>query len=179
MTLCPRFVYADTDSVKALAEVDFSKYNAKRIRDAKSTGAWAKDSKGKEHYMGVFEYEGKYDLFRTLGAKRYCTVIGDELEITVAGVPKKGGSKELKEMGGIEKFDWNLVFRRSGKTASVYNDDMDITVIREGRSLRITRNVAIVEVDYSMTPALSYAQLLDQLQNLIDNHHYSDYNKKW
>lgn len=57
------FVYGDTDSVKSTTELDFSKYNAKRIADAKSSGAFGIDAKGKTHYMGVFEYEGKYDFF--------------------------------------------------------------------------------------------------------------------
>ena len=57
------FVYADTDSVKATNELDFSKYNTQRIKDAKRSGAYAEDPKGNTHYMGVFECEGRYDFF--------------------------------------------------------------------------------------------------------------------
>lgn len=57
------FVYADTDSVKCRGELDFTKFNEERIRDAKASGAWAVDPKGKPHYMGVFEDEGGYDFF--------------------------------------------------------------------------------------------------------------------
>lgn len=173
------FVYADTDSVKSLAELDFTKYNNTRIKDAKRSGAWANDANGNPHYMGVFEYEGKYDLFRTLGAKRYCTVTNGKLEITVAGVPKKKGSEELVEKGGIEAFTFDLVFEHSGKTASVYNDDMDEVVEVDGHELRITRNVVIVDVEYSMTAAKDYSQLLDQIQSFLDKYEYSDYNKRW
>lgn len=133
--------------------------------------------------MGVFEYEGKYDLFRTLGAKRYCTMKGDRLEITVSGVPKKAGSKELEEKGGIEAFDFGLVFGHSGKTASVYNDDMDIWVKVEDQGethdLHITRNVAIIEVEYSMSETADYMQLLDMVQHCLDKYDHTDYNKKW
>lgn len=172
-------MYADTDSVKSLSEVDFSKYNAKRIKDAKRTGAWAIDSKGNPHYMGVFEYEGKYDLFRTLGAKRYCVVEGGKLSITVAGVPKKLGSIELGKKGGIEAFTFDTVFTESGKTASVYNDDMDEWIEADGKPLHITRNVVIIEVDYSMTVSKSYNQLLAQIESFLDKRRYTDYNKKW
>lgn len=57
------FVYADTDSVKATDELDFSKFNSRRIKDAKRSGAFADDPKGNTHYMGVFECEGRYDFF--------------------------------------------------------------------------------------------------------------------
>ena len=63
------FVYADTDSVKCLAEPDFSKYNAERIADAKASGAFAQDKNGEFHYMGVFESEGRYDFFGAWGQR--------------------------------------------------------------------------------------------------------------
>lgn len=133
--------------------------------------------------MGVFEYEGKYDLFRTLGAKRYCTVIAGGTEITVSGIPKEEGSKELVEKGGIEMFDFDFVFSHSGKTASVYNDDMDeiVTVTEDGVSheLRITRNVAIINIPYYMHESRDYQQLIDMIQASLDKQQYSDYNKKW
>ena len=179
MIFCVRFVYADTDSVKSVSQLDLTRFNNLRIADAKSSGAWALDAKGNPHYMGVFESEGKYDYFRTLGAKRYCTVVGDDLTITVAGVPKKEGSEELKRIGGIEKFDFDLVFHESGKTAAIYKDDIDETIEMDGHPLRITRCVIIVEVDYSMTASSSYVQLLEQINSALDNYDYTDYNKKW
>lgn len=173
------FVYADTDSVKSTTELDFTAFNSARIRAAKRSGAWAVDPKGKTHYMGVFEYEGKYDLFRTLGAKRYCVVIGDELEITVAGVPKKTGSEVLKNDGGIEKFDFDYVFKDTGKTGAVYSDDIDTVMKVNGHSVHITRNVTIVDVDYSMTVNRDYKQLLWLIDAWLDKYDYSDYNKRW
>ena len=173
------FVYADTDSVKATSELDFTKFNAKRIHDAKQSGAWANDSKGNPHYMGVFEYEGKYDLFRTLGAKRYCTVIGDKLEITVAGVPKKEGSKVLQLSGGIVNFDFNYVFRDTGKSAAKYDDNIDKVVMIDGHELHLTRNVTILDVDYSMTVTQSYDHLINSLQAFLDKYELSDYNRRW
>lgn len=63
------FVYADTDSVKSLIELDFTRFNDDRIRDAKRSGAYAVDRKGITHYMGVFEDEGTYDFFGHKGQK--------------------------------------------------------------------------------------------------------------
>ena len=176
-----RFVYADTDSVKATVPLDFSRFNAERIRDAKRTGAFGPDSKGKLHYMGVFEQEKTYDEFRTLGAKRYAFKIGGELTITVAGVPKKKGSAEMAAKGGIEKFDFNMVFTESEKLNAVYKDKPSdvVTVMVDGHELKITRNVTLIKVDYSMAADPGYKELIRGCKRMVDSWQYTDYNEKW
>lgn len=192
------FVYADTDSIKSRTPIDFTRFNKARIRDAKQSGAWATDAKGEDHYMGVFESEGKYDLFKTLGAKRYCVQMEDwctlkhkhctkdcvfhsvhESEITVAGVPKAAGSEELKRMGGIEKFTFDMVFRESGKTRAVYKDRINNTIKVDGHRLHITRCVTVVETEYAMSMFKSYMQMYLMFDSFLDEFNYSDYNKKW
>ncbi len=176
------WLYCDTDSVKGMGPLpDFRAYNSIRIRDAKRSGAYATDPKGEVHYMGVFENEGVYDLFCTLGAKRYCTVENGELEITVAGVPKEKGSAWLAEHGGIEAFKIDMIFPGSatGKLGCIYNDDVDQTITVDGHRLRITRNVVLVECDYRMTDQYNYQELRDGLQVILDNHNLSDYNGLW
>lgn len=172
------FVYADTDSIKARSAINLDKYNAARIRDAKASGAFADDSKGIRHYMGVFEYEGMYDQFVTLGAKRYCSKEGDNITITVAGVPKKEGAEELKRKGGIEAFVNGFIFSDSGKTAAVYNDASDYWVEFEGIPVHITRNVCIVPTTYDLSLESNYALLIATLQDTIDAWHKTDYNRK-
>ena len=48
-----------------------------------------KDSKGKEHCLGLFEEDGNYLEFITQGAKKYAYIdsIDKEIHITVSGVP--------------------------------------------------------------------------------------------
>ena len=71
------FVYADTDSVKYIGNIDWSNYNADRISECESSGALAVDPQGITHYMGVYETEDDpetgycYYQFKTLGAKKY------------------------------------------------------------------------------------------------------------
>lgn len=174
------FVYADTDSIKSTVKLDFTKINNARIKDAKASGAWALDPKGKPHYMGMFEYEEDHSgLFKTLGAKRYCSLKGDNLEITVAGVPKKKGSEVLKNDGGIEAFNFDYVFKNTGKTAAIYDDDIDEWIDVEGGRIHLTRNVTIIEVDYDMKLYKSYAQMLAIAQAWLDRVDYTDYNKRW
>ena len=172
------FVYADTDSIKSRSPVDLSRYNAARIRDAKASGAFADDPKGTRHYMGVFESEGMYDQFVTLGAKRYCSKEGDLTTITVAGVPKRAGAAELERKGGIEAFVDGLVFEESGKMAAVYNDAVDYWIEVDGLPLHITRNVCIVPTTYDLSLETNYALLIATLQDTIDSFHKTDYNVK-
>lgn len=56
------------------------------------------DIKGKPHPLGVYDDDGRYTRFKTLGAKRYLTETADgELHLTVAGLGKKAGLDYLKE----------------------------------------------------------------------------------
>lgn len=168
------FVYADTDSVKCRSHPDFTKWNAERIRDAKSSGAWALDPKGNPHYMGVFEYEGKYDYFKTLGTKRYCTVEDGELTITVAGVPKEAGSHYLDINGGIEQFNDTLVFTNVGKLTAVYNDDANYMVEIDGHQLPITRYVVLVETEFNMNIMPSYEMTIAACKEILDKQKHQD-----
>ena len=59
--------------------------------------AYADDSNGKRHYMGVAECE-RDDIvqFKTLGAKKYAYLTKScELKVTTSGVNKKKAPKEL------------------------------------------------------------------------------------
>ena len=164
------FVYADTDSVKCRMPADFESYNKKRIRDALRSGAHATDPQGVEHYMGVYEYEGKYNIFKTLGTKRYATVDDDgTLTITVAGVPKRNGSTVLKASGGILAFNFNYTFKNTGKTGAIYQDWDNITLNIDGRPLHITRNCSIVERNYQITVTPDYNNLLQTIEEYLDS----------
>ena len=160
-----RFVYADTDSVKYLGEIDWSEYNAIREAQSKAHGAYAIDKKGKAHYMGVFEYEGEYAKFSTLGAKKYCCEDTEgNLQITIAGVGKKAGADELRRAGGISKFKPGFIFRDGGGLDAVYNDDPEIKEVTiDGHRLEITRNVCLVQGEYTLGLAGDYERLLDRL----------------
>ena len=71
------------------------------------------------------------------------------------------------------------MFKDTGKTGAVYDDTIDKWVEMEGHMLHITRNVTIVDMDYSMTITKDYYQLLYSVQEFLDKKAYTDYNKKW
>lgn len=166
-------VYVDTDSCKFVGSVDFSGYNADRIAECEKSGAFATDPQGVTHYMGVYEWDGRYKRFTTLGAKKYA--YEDEqgkLHITVSGVGKKVGAAELQANGGIEAFQPGFVFHNSGKTESVYNDDRKPLITNiDGHLVTITRNVVIRETTYTLSTTDDYADLLNVSSNMLNKVH--------
>ena len=165
--LCGRysenFIYTDTDSVKSINDVDFSKLNDELEKKSMQAKAYATDRNGEVHFMGVWENEG-YDLpnrFKTMGAKKYALEDSKgKLHITIAGVSKKKGAEEL---GSLENMREGFVFEKAGGTESIFNDDVDMTIRREGRALRITDNIVIKDSSYTLGMTQEYRDILDGL----------------
>ena len=158
-----RFVYCDTDSVKYIGDVDFSRFNDIRKRKASDSGAVATDPKGIRHYLGVMEHDADYIEFATMGAKKYAYRYPDgRLGITIAGVNKTKGAAELEKAGGLKAFKEGFVFKEAGGTESIYNDDPEIkSLIREGREIPITANLFIKESEYTLGITAEYARILE------------------
>ena len=156
------FIYTDTDSIKYTGNADFTQYNNERIENSTKNGAFARDSKGKFHYMGVFESEGTCRRFTTLGAKKYAYEDEDgELHITVSGVIKSKGAKELSKYGGLDAFKPDFIFREAGGVEAVYNDKPEITEYEvDGHTLEITSNVVLKESTYTLGITDEYEYLL-------------------
>lgn len=162
------FVYTDTDSVKCLKELDLSEFNEYSIRQSEANGAHATDPKGNEHYMGVFEFEERYNKFRTYGAKKYVYEDGKgELHIVLAGVSKRMADN-LKKLGGIEAFKPDLLFETSGNVAAKYNDFPEVEYIeREGRRIGITSNVVLVPTTYRLGITDEYEVVLRDAKEML------------
>lgn len=167
------FVYCDTDSVKFLVRDDYKRivarieeYNQGLKELSISNKGYADDKKGITHYLGVYEYEETYKQFKTLGAKKYAYTRQDgTFKITIAGVPKKAGARE---MGTIENFNVGFVFRNSGKLESVYNDSDYGTYYTDDPSehrIEIRSNVVLRESTYEIGLSLEYMYLLASVGN--------------
>ena len=84
--------------------------------------------KGEKKLIGVWDYEGTYDKFKTLGAKRYLVQKGDKIEFTVAGVNKKAIKEYMLETYGLDGvFDaftrsLDIPAGRTGKLTHTYID---------------------------------------------------------
>lgn len=159
------FVYCDTDSVKYVGDIDWTEYNRQRIADSKENGAYATDPHSVTHYMGVFEEEGTAEEFKTLGAKKYVFRKNGKLTITVAGVGKIAGAKELEEAGGIEAFVPGFVFREAGGLDAVYNDEPSTEYIEaEGKRARLGPNVYLRPSEYTVGITNEYEKILEEIE---------------
>lgn len=166
------FVYADTDSVKYIGNVDFSGINKCRKEMSIDCGSFGESPDGQKHYMGVFEEDAHYDYFRTWGAKKYAYEIGGKIGITVSGVRKKTGALELKEKGGLHVFRPGLIFEKSGGSEAHYND-LGFgykKIFVNGHVIERHSNVAIVNHNYELSLSKDYSALLREigLTNLIN-----------
>ena len=171
------FVYCDTDSVKYIGPVDWSRYNHRCIMDCTESGAMAADPAGIVHYMGVFESEDNpetgyaYRYFKTLGAKKYAYQVkeGSPTKCTIAGVNKKLGGPELDAHGGLSAFEDGFVFRKAGGVEATYNDDPDITLDIDGHQLRITSNVALTPSEYTLGITGEYERIIKYAKSYLYN----------
>lgn len=101
------YVYSDTDSIKSINterhEDYYNSYNAQILQKIEAASQYHNlnkslfapyTKKGKQKIIGVWDDEGVYDKFKTLGAKRYLTMKGvqstePKYVITLAGSNKK------------------------------------------------------------------------------------------
>ena len=167
------FLYCDTDSIKFVGDADFTEFNKKCIEDDLKSGAYAYDTKGNCHYMGVFEQEKDMKAFCTLGAKKYAYIDPDgELHITVAGVNKKKGAQELSSRGGLEEFarsvdpEHKFTFYEAGGLEAIYNDIKNpYMYIVDGRPIWITSNLTLKPSTYTLGIEQDYLDILEMCEN--------------
>lgn len=134
------YIYGDTDSMKILNYKKHMKYIesyneqvlVKLDRAAKFHGLTIDDFspaniKGVRKMIGVWDFEGVYDKFKTIGAKRYMTLKNGEYSLTVAGLNKSSAMKWI-ESEYADPFDGlkeGLIVPEgySGRITSTYIDD--------------------------------------------------------
>ena len=161
------FIYSDTDSIKYLGNYDseFKRFNANQREISRSNGAAARDPSGKIHYLGLYDYDGSYDQFVTLGAKKYVYTDSAGLHCTIAGVNKKLGAEELIKAGGITAFKEGFIFKKAGGLESIYNDFPEIKCYNIGnRSIEITKNVYLKDSTYTLGLTGEYERLIQDMQ---------------
>ena len=166
------FIYCDTDSCKYVGEVDWDKLNVERKKKSEQNKTYATDPNGKKHYMGLFEYEGEYKKFLTMGAKKYAYVDQeDKLHITIAGVNKKIGAIELKRAGGLSAMKEGFVFKYAGGLEARYQDYPEVYeyITEDNVPIPITRNVSLVENTKTLGLTDEYRQLIYSIRrNNVD-----------
>lgn len=164
-------IYCDTDSVKYVGDhsKEFEAYNERLNRECQEKGIVNyTEVNGKRFYMGIFDKEDGYDEFITLGAKKYAFMQNGQLGITVSGLSKEKGAKELEKKGGLKRFQRNEVFYNSGRTIAQYNSAAihDITV--NGCTFSTASNLAIVDTTYTLGITDTMLDIIERLQGEND-----------
>ena len=138
------FLYCDTDSAFYIATPEVQKriedYNRKHEEAAEENGAYV-EYDGKKVYYDNFSDEGEeITEFCFLHAKAYTYIDQRGLHVTVAGVNEKNtvsGVTREEELGSIENFHSNFVFRECGGTRSIYVEDKPHTIIEDGHEIEL------------------------------------------
>lgn len=137
------YVYSDTDSVKVRNyknHLDYiNRYNegcreklkrACEFHGIPFEAVEPETIKGEKKLLGVWDFEGVYSRFKTLGAKRYMVEKDGKLSITVSGVNKKFAVPYLVETyggfdGAFAAFENGLRIEPeyTGKNTHIYVDE--------------------------------------------------------
>ena len=127
-----------------------------------------KDIKGVRHHIGLFEVDGHYDNFKTLGAKRYAVMKGDQFKITVAGL-SKGAASYIKEIGGMESFVDGLTVpaEKSGRLTHTYSEETAKNLITDymGNTCRMEQHgfIHLEPSPYVLTVSDDYTRFVQRV----------------
>ena len=146
-------VYIDTDSVKFVGKHDdvFEQINQEMIDWCTQNDIINYVNVGNHKYfLGLYDKEKGYDEFVTLGAKKYAFNQNGKIGITVAGLNKKSGAKELERKGGLSIFKIGTEFFDSGRKTVYYNDDKKHFLTVQGCQIENASNIALVDTTYTL-----------------------------
>lgn len=182
------FIYCDTDSVKFLNYEQhkewFTRYNeyiTRKIKhsckinnlDYNKTTPKTKDGTNKP--LGVWEVDGIYRLFKTLGAKRYAYFVGDKFMFTLAGCGKYKGSEYLQsisktDLDCMSKFNNELYIppEHTGKLTHTYIDEEINGVIYDYNGIPYEYNelsfVHLAPCEFTLCIAEKYLKLINVIR---------------
>lgn len=183
------YIYSDTDSIKLKnydAHNDYIlAYNfqtEKKLRKAcKHRGLDPKlldppTQKGERKMLGVWDYEGNYSRFKTLGAKRYLVEENGDLTITVAGLSKQRGLDYMKRKAGSHKgvFDMftdslYIPANETGKLTHTYIDHEQRFMVQDylGESLEVNplSGVHLGACEFTLSVSEHYKTFVQNLLN--------------
>ena len=185
------YIYSDTDSVKFMhpeKHMDyFEKYNRIITEQLNETCkhfgfpedyVHPKNNKGKEKQLGIWDFDGIYQTFKTLGAKRYMLLYADDprngessgkYSLTVSGLNKKITLPYLLKKYGsniFNAFSDGLYIPNgyTGKNTHTYIDDVQSGYLTDyqGNVARYHEysSIHLGSSDYSLSISQEYINFL-------------------
>ncbi len=183
------YIYSDTDAIK------FKNYNKhKPFINGYNSHIERKIKKMCSHYkidyerllpktkdgeikpIGVWDLDGQYSRFKTLGAKRYLVEFENgEMEMTVAGLSKKNGLKYLQDTYKNNTDVFNafndemfIPAEHTGKMTHTYIDEEMEMMIQDytGREGRATARsgVHLEKAEFTLSLARQYIDFIENLK---------------
>ncbi len=182
------YIYSDTDSLKVLnyeSHTGYIEWYDKTVikkmtamceyYDFDTELLHPKTKDGVVKTLGVWDFEGTYSRFKTLGAKRYLVEKKGKLQITVAGLSKQNGLDYLKEQADndstkvFDSFSDSMYVPadRTGKMTHTYIDDEIAYKCTDyqGNSLMVNpqSGVHLESCDFTLSIAKQYKDFLINL----------------
>ena len=185
------YIYSDTDSIKFTNynkhKKYIEKYNEMTIYKLKTSLEYhnldtdlisPKTVKGVKKTLGVWDYEGMYKRFKTLGAKRYMVEKeNEEIEITVSGLGKSKGVEYIKKHNNndVEKMfnffsnEMRIPKEETGKSTHTYIDSDNTFTVTDYTGIATTVHtkggVHLEEVEYSLSLSDTYIKYFNLMQD--------------
>lgn len=182
------YVYSDTDSIKFLnyeAHKPFIEWYNRFVTQKLKTMCKElkldyellapKTIKGVSKPLGVWDFEGIYTRFKTLGAKRYLVEKDGKLQITVAGLSKQDGVNymlECSEQNHDKVFDMftdelYIDGEHTGKMTHTYIDDEQEALITDylGNTEHVIAKSAVYleNCEFTLSISKEYGKFLSML----------------
>lgn len=188
------YIYSDTDSIKVLRAENhmeyINKYNERiteQLERAMEFHGLPKDSiapknkKGERKPLGVWSFDGHYEKYKSLGAKRYLVKYSQdprngsekgEYSMTVAGLNKRDAMRYIIDLGAdpFEFFtrDMYIPAGHTGKLTHTYIDDeiRGVVVDYNGDPGEYHERscIHLGAADYSLSIAREYADYIRNVQ---------------
>lgn len=179
------YIYSDTDSIKILNSHEHTEYieayNNIVIKKLKAMCNTYKIDfsevspytiENEQKIIGLWDFDGHYKKFKTLGAKRYMVLTDkDELKITIAGVNKKTGAAYLKtKKDPFKSFTDKLVIPKeySGKKTLTYSNESYTEEVTDYNGITAVVSEStwshMESVDFSLNMTDSYLELITYVQ---------------
>ena len=175
------YVYSDTDSIKFLHPEKHQEFiqefnhqigedllKAMRFHKLDPELIAPKTVKGVNKPLGVYEIDGRYNKFKTLGAKRYLYEDTEgHINITVAGLPKKSGHKYITGFKDpFKKFTKDMIVpvNESGKQTATYIDYETSGTVKDYRGVydryHELSSIHLENTSYNLSLANDYVNYL-------------------
>ena len=133
-----------------------------------------KTVEGVEQLIGIWDYEGTYSHFKTLGSKRYLVKEGEKYQLTVAGLNKANGMNYLIEQGVttdkiFDLFNNELYIppNKTGKMTHSYIDEVkqfELTDYLGNRKfINSLSSLHLSECEYTLSLSRQYLKFIESL----------------